>query len=508
MLDQLPRGVFASEFFFKTWLFYFFQPFIAILLNKIIIHLVAYFSMFHGLSKLPSNWIDRRLFGLYAFIWATFPFWPESGIATAALPSLCYIFWKLDSGSTLKPSYILVIFGYSFYSLLHLQGLFVGIALALFGLVRWIQTTQVKKSYWLAFVLFTSLSCLFNYRHFLLFFIDPQEFVPHRVEYDRYSFTGFHEDYFQALWQFLRFGILHSTLIPPILFPFSVLILIFGFQSNLRKSPTFKVSALFIFLFFSSGLLAVLSRYIPFLELIDLDFATSFSYDRFAFLTIPLLFVAFIFLIDSLRDSGQLGKIIHGLSIAALILFTVGVQDETFKNKILKPITGLGQRVPTYREFYAEVQFQNIKKAIESSSYPDAKVGSIGIHPAVSIFNGLHALDGYTGNYPLDYKNRFAQIILPEISKNGIGDDTYMHFMGWGNKCYLFNLQHKDDFLRTKWIPTIPLHQVSYDWETFKSMGGRFIISSDPIRQTPGLKLLSLTWQESSAWTIYLYEVV
>lgn len=508
MLDQLPRGVFASEFFFKTWLFYLFQPFTAILLNKIIIHLIAYLSMFHGLSRLPSSWINPRFIGLYALVWATFPFWPESGIATAALPTIFYVFFRLDSGAPLKASDTLIIFGYTFYTLLHLQGLFVGIAIATFGLIRWIQTGQIKKSYWLAFVLFTGLSCLFNYRHFLLFFLDPQGFVPHRIEYDSYSFTGFHTAYFPALWQYLRSGILHSTAIPPVLFPLSLFLLIIGLSAKQIKSPPFRISAYLVALFFIAGAVAVLSRYIPFLELIHLKFATSFSYDRFAFLTIPLLFLAVILLIDRLRESGKPGKITHGLALATLIFFTIGVQDETFKNKLLKPITGLGYRVPTYREFYAEEQFQKIKNAIASSDYPEAKVGSIGIHPAVSIFNGLPALDGYTGNYPLAYKHRFAQIILPEISKQGTEEDIYLHFMGWGNKCYLYNLVHEDMFLRAKWYAPLPLDQVSYDWEAFKSMGGRFIISSDLIYQNSGLKLLDLFEEESSAWTIYLYEVV
>lgn len=508
MLDQLPRGVFASEFFFKTWLFYFFEPFTAILLNKIIIHLIAYLSMYHFLTRFPSTWINSRFTGLYAFAWATFPFWPESGIATAALPSLYYIFFKLDRGSRLKPIDVLIIFTYTFYSLLHLQGLFVGIALAGIGLIRWIKKKKFHKSYWQAFTLFTLLSCLFNYRHFLIFFIDPQGFVPHRVEYDMYSFTGFHTHYFSALWQFLRFGILHSTYIPPVLFPVSLALFFISYRSSLRKSPPFQAAFLGISSFFIAGTLATLSRYIPLLEILNLKLATSFSYDRFAFLTIPLLFLAFVLLLDQIRSSSRMGKLIHGLSLVAVIFFTVGVQDENFKNTFLKPILGMGERVPTYKEFYAVDQFHEIKDAIASSAHPHAKVASIGIHPAVSIFNGLKALDGYTGNYPLAYKKEFAKIILPEISKEGINEDTYKHFMGWGNKCYLFNLQHKDMFLRTKWLSPIPLSQVAYNWQAFKSMGGRFIISTDLITNSPEVQLTKVLQDQSSAWTIYLYEVV
>ena len=74
---------------------------------------------------------------------------------------------------------------------------------------------------------------------------------------------------------------------------------------------------------------------------------------------------------------------------------------------------------PTFQEFYAEELFQEIDQFIglPKSSY---RVASIGLHPAVSQYNGFYTLDTYNNFYPLTYKYEFRKIITKELEKSGV----------------------------------------------------------------------------------------
>lgn len=508
LVDELPRGVLASEFYLKTWLFYFLDPFTAIIVNKLFIHFVAFFSMYHFLIEYTGDKVRISVLWIYALIWSTFSFWPEAGIAVAALPTIYFLFYQLYLGYKFRLTYFSLIFFYTAYTLLHLQGIFVGVGLFIFGVYQIIDRKKFNVNYWLGFLTFTFLSCCFNYRHFLIFFINPGDFVPHRLEYDIYSFSGFYEEFWPNFLNILLYGQLHSMRFSPFLFPFTVIILLFWKFKN-SKSDGIDLSFAFKMVFVYAGFtaMAILGRYIPVFELFKFSWMKVFSYDRFLVLFLPVIFISFVLAVDYLKKVHPIGKTIQIFIIASILFFSVFVLDDNHKNVFLKPISGLGERVPTFREFYAEKQFEEIKSVIKSSLFPNGKVVSIGFHPSVSTFNGLHSLDGYTGNYPLSYKHRFSKIILPEILKEGENSMLYKHFMGWGNKCYMFNKEHQDIFLRTKWQIPQALDQPSYDWNQLKKMGGRFVLSTDPILNTPELNLLKIFDHHDSAWKIHLYEV-
>ncbi|WP_332913982.1 DUF6044 family protein [Algoriphagus boritolerans] len=84
MLDYLPRASFASAFFLKTWLFFFFEPFQAVLLNKLLIHVLAYCSGYHLLDHFFYKKKPDSRIALFSLMWASIPFWPEAGIGLAS----------------------------------------------------------------------------------------------------------------------------------------------------------------------------------------------------------------------------------------------------------------------------------------------------------------------------------------------------------------------------------------------------------------------------------------
>jgi hypothetical protein len=71
----------------------------------------------------------------------------------------------------------------------------------------------------------------------------------------------------------------------------------------------------------------------------------------------------------------------------------------------------------TYSQFYSTNLFKNIENFI-SKDKKTYKVISIGMHPAIAIYNGFYTLDGYSTFYDLKYKYKFRKIIAPELEKN------------------------------------------------------------------------------------------
>ena len=131
---------------------------------------------------------------------------------------------------------------------------------------------------------------------------------------------------------------------------------------------------------------------------------------------------------------------------------------------------------------------------------------SIGLHPAISQYNGFYTLDTYNNYYPLSYKHQFRKIIEKELDKNA---QLKRYFDQWGGRCYIFvdELGKKYDYRKnsTKTIKNLELNT-----EVLKEMGGQYIISSVPIINADenNLDLLDVFDHKDSAWKIYLYQIM
>src|SRR5690606_7698087 len=88
----------------------------------------------------------------------------------------------------------------------------------------------------------------------------------------------------------------------------------------------------------------------------------------------------------------------------------------------------------TYRQFYAEALFARIKADLGAEA--EARVASLGLHPAVAQYNGFHTLDGYFNAYPLAYKHAFRPVIAPALAADPV---LRRYFDDWGSRLYLFN---------------------------------------------------------------------
>ena len=163
----------------------------------------------------------------------------------------------------------------------------------------------------------------------------------------------------------------------------------------------------------------------------------------------------------------------------------------------------------SFRDYYAIGVMDQVKEFLcrETGQTQEAyRVVSLGIDPAAALYHGFYCLDGYSNNYPLEYKHTFRKILSPELEKS---DYLREYFDAWGNRCYLFSSETMGYYTVEKngfWFQNYEL-----DTDALRAMGGKYLLSAAYIlnAQEQGLKLL---WEEpfeteDSYYRIFVYEV-
>jgi hypothetical protein len=160
---------------------------------------------------------------------------------------------------------------------------------------------------------------------------------------------------------------------------------------------------------------------------------------------------------------------------------------------------------PSVREFYAEDLFKKIEKYI-ALPQEDYRVASIGIHPAISQYNGFYTLDTYNNFYPLTYKHQFRKLIESELAGNKTIRNYFDH---WGGRCYLYTAQLGKHVMFKKHSKR-QLDHLQLNTKVFKKMGGRYIFSALPITNAKQNQLIldKVFVSKASAWKIYLYKTM
>ena len=135
------------------------------------------------------------------------------------------------------------------------------------------------------------------------------------------------------------------------------------------------------------------------------------------------------------------------------------------------------------------------------------RVVSIGLDPAVSLYNGFYTLDGYNTGYPLKYKKAFRKIIASELEKN---EKLRSYFDDWGGRCYIFvnELEH-GNWHYTKDKKTV-IRALDLNTNAFSELGGEYIFSAVEIKnyKENHLNFEKVFENEKSPWRIYLYKTI
>lgn len=240
------------------------------------------------------------------------------------------------------------------------------------------------------------------------------------------------------------------------------------------------------------------------------DSLRSFQLDRFYWLYPSIWYVTTGLAFEMLLRIGSLQKNVFFAWAAILVSIAMTLGTSLQNNVVLENANSMlsnrSSSLITWEQFYSEDLFDQIKEDIgKTSDGALERVVSVGIHPAVALYNGLSTLDGYSTNYPLTYKHDFSRLIEGELAKS---DTIKSYFWDWGNRCYVFSHELGLNFL----IPRdsgIVLRDFSLNVDVLKEMGAGYVISAVPITNCNqiGLTEIGCYRTEQSYYELWLYKV-
>ncbi|HEX5329318.1 DUF6044 family protein, partial [Sulfuricurvum sp.] len=192
MMGGLPRLVYGSEFNYLLWLFFFFKPFTAIVINEIMIHLIAYVSMMVLLTHLFRNETEEYktlvIHGV-SLLFALTPFFATTGLGVALLPFALYLLLVIRLHQDRWFHWIgLVII--PFFSNFILIYLFFLMTVTLFFSAEMVVKKEFHRKLFWAFGMTLILFLVIEYRLVVEMFFS-QGFVSHRSEFVRKSVDWF-----------------------------------------------------------------------------------------------------------------------------------------------------------------------------------------------------------------------------------------------------------------------------------------------------------------------------
>ncbi|MDF2945807.1 MAG: putative rane protein [Bacillales bacterium] len=491
VINGLPRNAYGTEFSGIQWLHATFPSMVAYAISQTVTRVVAFIGMY---ILLKTHFIvskDHYLIRVWVSLtFALTPFWPSGMLSTLGMPLALWGFLNIRSRNSTWREWIVLIL-LPFYSSFVLGFFFFLVAMGLLWLTDLISKKRFNWLFLSSIILMTFTYLLIEYR--LVYSLVFPEAPTSRNEF---------ESSYLSLWRTIRLAFknyirghthvetLHALVIIPISF-----IALWAIRGKKKEGIEKRYPMLFILNITLSVWYAFwfFKGWGPLKDKIHL--LNTFNFARFHFLrplVIYLIFAIGCYIIWNKGKGWQkFIKICFGIQV--VIMF---IANEEIVNR--------GLRYPSFKQFYATTQFQDIDQFIglPKSSY---RVVSIGLHPAIAQYNGFYTLDTYNNFYPLTYKHQFRMIIAPELKKNRV---LRKYFDKWGGRCYIFvdELGKKPRVQKNK---NKVIKNLDINTEALKEMGGRYIFSAVPILNAKSNNLILLKEFEdsTSAWRVYLYEV-
>jgi hypothetical protein len=536
MMNGLPRSTYGSEYNIMLWLYYFFDAKTAYIINQILIHLTAYFSMYIFLDKyIVKNTKNKNLIILTGSLYfALLPIFSSEGLTIPLLPLVTYSLLNIKNKKDkffdwliliLTPLYASFIFLYIFYIIL------AGIYL----LWDTFKQKNFNSRFFLAIFILGLVFLIQEYRLIISMFID-HGFTSHRIEFDKF-FTYDFLTSFRTGHVFFLNG--HHQHLIDLQMPYLIPVVIIAIFLSLKKTAFNKNESMIIWLLIIVGYAIdiwseTLSQLysMPLLTICTL-LIYLFTKENKSFILLFILQILFaLFTMFSICECGKnlityipLLKEFNISRLAFLqpfiwaILLTISFQIITKKLKyttwfimLFITIQSLHefstkeflnhkqQTFETFNNYYIPNTFQKIKS--EFKNINNIRFVNFGLEPAISLYNGLYIVDGYTTNYPLSYKKKFRNVIK-EFLKDTPKDNNYDN---WGSKVYLMGIPSMKDFYQKG----ITVHKLFFSINELCKLNTDYIISSHQIDTKKYQKLIlknKYENNENDKWDIYLYEI-
>ena len=158
----------------------------------------------------------------------------------------------------------------------------------------------------------------------------------------------------------------------------------------------------------------------------------------------------------------------------------------------------------SWESYYAEDLMQELEDAIgkDKETY---RVVHLGINPSPALMHGFYTVDGYSNNYPLEYKRAFRKVIASELEKNA---QVRAYFDDWGSRCYLFNHVTGTYWNLSKYSD-VQYSNLEFNMEELRDLGCEYLFSGGEVTdgEKLGLEFMGYFETEKSYWGIWLYKL-
>lgn len=499
-MDGLPRSSVYGSYDIGTLFFYLFGTFRGYVINKFLMAVIGFMGMYFLLKKhFSSPDVPLYITTGVSLCFGLLPFWSFT-MSVSGLPLLLYAFLNIRNKDYQIINWAIIIL-LGFYSSLVLTGLFFLIIMLIIVIRDMIKYKRINAVF-IGGMALLSASYLISHLPLILSHFN-EVYISHRTEFQ--SVLEYPtKTMLKRISAIFRKGdgaylglnhapSLHRWVLIPVILAIFLLI-----KYKIRNRSFIYILSFITVTSCIFGLLEwnnIASIRDKFYSVFPLDLK------RFYWL-LPLCW--YILLAISLNVISE--KITKwGKYIAmAFLIFQLGY---VIKNQDY--ITNKGN-IPSYREFFAQQQFEEIRSFINKDSRT-YRIISIGIHPSISQYNGFYTLDGFSSDYPLAYKHQFGRIIDRELKKD---EEIHEKFRGWGSWCYAFSAElGLEPYIKYKEDVT-EIESLDYNYNLLKSMGGEYILSAVRIntentKELEFLKAFEKNSYEKGAtnWDIYLYKV-
>lgn len=510
LLNGISRDYFASEFSLYSLLYILFPTctaYVIGLLLKTLIALVS--SILLAKDILAENY--KKYEGIVVLVglaYGILPLYPAFSFPFVSLPLVILLLRRIYR----KPHFLdyLLLVLYPLLSYFTFVGFFILAYLLLAIIILWIRDKKLSFPLIGSLFVLSAGFILFEYRLFYIMLFNPVPTIRETMVQGSYTLTQI----LYAIFETFTVGIFHADaahtwFVLPVCFLYLIHQNVRYLKSRAYKEmrkDIFNLTMLLILfncivygLYFQENLRTLFETLIPPLK--------GFQFNRTVFFNPFLWYLALLILLIRLYDHNR-EKIAYALAFLAIavIMLTGSKYNDLYStafNYCYRIIKQQPSNSLTYKEFYSEELFNQIKEDID---YNDEKAVAYGMHPAVLEYSGIFTLDGCLSYYPQQYKEEFRNIIAPSLERV---ESFREYYDDWGARAYLFAGVDENVYepIRNLIISDKNLY---IDSNAFREMDGKYIFSRLELTNADELELSlrGIYTHKDSPYTIYLYETI
>ena len=469
---------------------------------------ICFFLAFLGMYLLVKEVTDSSILAVVAGgCFCVLPLYPIYGLSQFGIPLIMYGFLCLWQRKCLLSAILItVLFGLTGH--LVCTG-YVVLGFWLLALLYALYKRQRNKWIWIGFGVLLITYILVNRALILEILLGNCSYVSHREEMVSAAMP-FWETFFNVFQSSAQHApSLHKYLILPIV----VFLILGAFCKKESKGKIIYGAAVGIFLlligialFYAACHSAVVVAWKNSMT----GFLRYFQIERFYWLYPALWYLEFVLAAAALwkmeiPGSGKQLLIVKLAVIMICLLPTFRLLKVNSNMYLNVNQINNGSEITGYiswKSWFAEDLMQELEDAIgrDKSMY---KVAHLGVSPAPALMHGFYTVDGYSNNYPLEYKHSFRRVIAGELEKN---PEMKSYFDQWGSRCYLFN-SVSGTYMQLEKGNDRVYKELDFDMNALRELGCEYLFSGAEIADADrmGMDLVGYYETEDSYWGIWLY---